>query len=320
MNGIIDLHCDTLLNCYLEKKGLREYSGHINLEKMKRGGSMAQCFAIFLAESEEFPRTEKDPYVLFHQVAAYYEEQLSANSTLIAAARSAEDVERNFSEGKLSAILTVEDCVHVDGKIERIDEMAQKGVCMASLTWNFENSLGYPNSRDPRLHMLGLKPFGIEAVERMNETGIIVDVAHLSEGGFYDVVRYSKKPFAASHSCARALCNHSRNLTDDQLRVLGEAGGVAGVNFYSRFLTEGSDDTVNRRIAEHAAYIADKAGIESVALGSDFDGIDCSLEMKDYSGYPTLIDELSRRFTDDEIEKIASGNFLRLMRDCGCGR
>lgn len=321
MSGIIDLHCDTLLECYGNKAGLRDYNGHINLEKMKRGGSMAQCFAVFLARDDEWIKEhapgDEDPYELFLHVSDFLAKEVAANSDMILPARSAAEIRENYKKGKMSAVLTVEDCVLLDGKIERVDVMAERGVCMASLLWNYENSVGYPNHRDNEKHMLGLKPFGIEAVERMNEKGIIIDVSHLSEGGFYDVCKYSKKPFAASHSCARALCNHSRNLTDDQLRKLGEAGGVVGVNFYSCFLTEDSNMTMNDRIVEHMVYMADKAGVEALALGSDFDGIDCELEMKDYSGFSTLIDALSRHFSAAQMDKIMHENFLRVMEDCG---
>lgn len=322
MGGIIDLHCDTLLECYGEKEELRNFKGHISLEKMKKGGAMAQCFAVFLAQDDEWfkKQGDADHYELFLHASEFLEKQISANLDLILPARSAAEIRENYKNGKMSAVLTVEDCVLLDGKIERVDVMAQRGVCMASLLWNYENSVGYPNHKENEKHMLGLKPFGIEAVERMNEKGIIIDVSHLSEGGFYDVCKYSKKPFAASHSCARALCNHSRNLTDDQLRKLGEAGGVVGVNFYSAFLTEGSSMATNERIVEHVVYMADKAGVDALALGSDFDGIDCELEMKDYSGYPVLIDALSKHFAASQMDKIMHGNFLRVMEECGCGK
>ena len=149
----------------------------------------------------------------------------------------------------------------------------------------------------------------------MNELGIIVDVSHLSEGGFYDVARLSKKPFIASHSCARQLCDHRRNLTDDQLRTLGEKGGFVGVNFCSAFLREGSNHASIDDIVRHTVYMADKAGIESVGMGSDFDGIDNTLEMKDYAGYPLVMDALSKHFTQSEIDMICSRNIMRVIRE-----
>lgn len=318
MDGIVDLHCDTLLSCYLEKKGLRSYQGHVNVEKLKAGGALAQCFAIFLATGDAAKRRdiELEPYELFQEVYAYYLEELQANADEIALARNLRELKDNEKEGKVSAILTIEDSVLLSGRLHRVDELAEKGVRMAALTWNYENSLGYPNHREAQYHRLGLKPFGIEAVQRMNDVGIIVDVSHLSQGGFYDVAKYGKKPFVASHSCAGALCDHRRNLTDDQLHAIGEAGGVVGVNFYGAFLAADCEYVPNSLIAEHAVYIAQKAGIEALALGSDFDGIDTGLQMGDYAGYPSLVEELSKHFTDDEIDGICSGNFLRVFGEC----
>lgn len=318
MTGIIDLHCDTLVECYLGKSGLRSWEGHLNLEKMLASGGAAQCFAVFTATGEAAARmgVTLEPYEMFQEVYAFYIQQLSANCDLIAPACNAWELEENQKRGKLSAILTLEDCIMLEGKLERVDLLADMGVAMAGLTWNYENSVGYPNSSCPEKHGMGLLPFGIEAVRRMNEKGIIVDVSHLSQGGFYDVARHSGKPFVASHSCARELCGHSRNLDRRQLRMIGEKGGVVGVNFCAAFLEEGSQVTKNRQIAEHAAFIADQAGMEAVALGSDFDGIQCGLEMVDYTGYSRLIEELQRHFTDDQIDGICSGNFLRVFREC----
>lgn len=319
MSGIVDLHCDTLLCCFLEKESLRSRRGHINLELLKQTGALAQCFAIFLASEDAAKNRDiqQSPYELFQKVYEYYLGQLCANSDMVAPAFHADDVEVNRKNSRVSSILTVEDCVLLEGRVERVDELADKGVCMAGLTWNYENSLGYPCRNEEEEHGRGLKPFGIAALERMNERGIIADVSHLSGGGFYDVAKYGKKPFVASHSCAKALCAHRRNLTDDQLRVIGETGSVVGVNFYSLFLTEGADYSSSQRIVEHALHIADKAGVESLALGSDFDGIECGLEMESYGGYPQLIEKLSKHFTDDQIEKICGGNFMRVFRECG---
>jgi len=139
---------------------------------------------------------------------------MAANSDHIRQVFCMDDIRRNINEGKISSMLTIEDGVTLDGNLCNLDDYYQKGVRMIVLTWNGENSIGFPNSADADLHLLGLKPFGIEVVRRMGELGMIVDISHLSEGGFYDVAKYSSKPFIASHSCARALCSHQRNLTD----------------------------------------------------------------------------------------------------------
>jgi membrane dipeptidase len=240
---------------------------------------------------------------------------MEENKEVIRPVYSVSDIEKNRQEGMLSAFLTVEDGVFLDGKMERLEEAYEKGVRLLTLMWNFENSLGFPCKDDAQEHQKGLKPFGIQVVERMNQLGMIVDVSHMSEGGFYDVAKYSKKPFVASHSCARALCNHRRNLTDDQLKTLGNAGGVVGVNFERSFLKEGSNRATFDQIISHLLYMKDKAGIEALGFGSDFDGIEDNGELVNYSGFTPLLEQMEKHFTDDEIDLICNGNVLRLMKD-----
>lgn len=313
----VDLHCDTLLRMYLKKKDIAELDGHICLDKLTRGGALMQCFAAFLPthDSAEAYGIELSPYELFNEMADVFDAMLARHADKLAQVRSLADMRRAEAEGRIGAMLTVEDAALLDGQVGRVDELYARGVRMVALTWNYENSLAYPNSMDAAAHARGLKPFGIEAVERMEALGMIVDVSHLSEGGFWDVARHAVRPFAASHSCARALCGHSRNLTDAQLHALGDCGGVCGVNFYSLFLNGNEAYTANADIVRHMCHIRDKAGIEAVALGSDFDGIDCRLQMEDYSGLPALVDAMRHAFTDDEIDLICAKNALRLIKD-----
>ena len=316
---IIDLHCDTILNCYLNGENLHTYSGHINLDKLKKGGCLAQCFALFIPTHDaalECFEQEKDPWELYQDLLSVYQENMKLCSDVIRPAFSADNILSNRDAGYLSSILTVEDCVEIEGQIERFDQVFRDGVRMMALTWNYENCIGFPNSADDVLHTTkGLKPFGFDAVEKMNDLGIIIDVSHLSEAGFYDVAAHSKKPFAASHSCCRALRNHPRNLTDRQLKTLADKGGVVGVNFYDQFLGDLGGHTTIESIVRHVLYMREKAGIESICLGSDFDGIESSLEFKDYSGFPAIIAALEKYLSDDEIDQICYGNFLRFFSE-----
>lgn len=315
---IIDMHCDTLLECYLKEYGLRKKSGHIDLESMKSAGALAQFFAIFIPwqkEAEEYG-IELMPYELFQEIYKLYQRELKANGDMIIPALSYEDILKNEKAGKMSSILSIEDGQLLDSKIGRLDELHNKGVRLMTLLWNHENCIGFPNSSDAKLHQKGLKPFGIDAVEAMNDIGIIVDVSHLSEGGFYDVAKHSKKPFVASHSCARTMCDHQRNLTDDQLRCIANAGGVVGVNFYSKFLKANSDFTKVEDIMEHIHYMMNMMGSESIALGSDFDGISCGLEMDGYGQYDKLISQIEKKYSADIVEKICYENILRVIKEC----
>ena len=314
---IVDMHCDTLLVLRMTGKNLDNIGGHINVEKLRLGGSLLQCFAIYTPTGPEAKiyRISESPWDFFNFVADNYEKQLELCAEHIAPMRSVAQFRENMQQGKISSMLTLEDAVCLEGDMERLDKLFQRGVRMVSLTWNHENSLAYPNSSVPEAHAKGLKAFGFEVVERMNELGMIVDVSHLSEGGFYDVAGHSRKPFVASHSCARALCEHSRNLTDHQLRTLADCGGVCGINFYSAFLSPESEYTKNEEILRHMEYVANKAGIETVALGSDFDGITCGLEMKDYSGMARLAELVADRFGGDAADKILSRNALRVFEE-----
>ena len=310
---IIDMHCDTLLAGWRKpERSFYDGDTSINLKLLKENGSLLQFFAMYLSRNE---MKTMDSYDILKGIYGYYQTQMEKYSDIIKPVYSAQEVLENEEKGLLSSLLTVEDGVFIDGKIERVQEVYDMGVRLITLMWNFENSIGFPCSDDPEAHLKGLKPFGIEVLEKMNELGMIIDVSHMSEGGFYDVARYSKKPFVASHSCARALCSHRRNLTDDQLRTIGNAGGIAGVNFECSFLKEGSNGATYDQIIEHLLYMRDKAGVDAVGFGSDFDGIDDNGELVNYGGFTTLLERMEGKFTYDEIDKICRENALRVIKD-----
>ncbi|WP_303857961.1 dipeptidase [Aminicella lysinilytica] len=310
---IIDMHCDSMIECWRhDERSLRSGKGHLNLELMQKNHGMCQFFACYLSRIE---MKTMDPYDLFHKIYGCFKEEMENNKDIISQVYSAEDIEKNVEKGMLSAFLTIEDGVFVDGKIERIQEVYDLGVRLITLMWGYENSIGFPCFDDPKENAQGLKPFGIEVVNKMNDLGMIIDVSHMSEGGFYDVAKYSKKPFMATHSCSKALCNHKRNLTDDQLKVIGEKGCIAGVNFESSFLKEGSEYATIDQIIEHMRHMTDKAGVDAIGFGSDFDGIETTGELVDYSGFSKVLNAMEKYYTDDEIDKITHENALRVMKE-----
>ena len=310
---IIDMHCDTLIEGWRKpERSFYDGDTSINLKLLKENGSLLQFFAMYLSRNE---MKTMDSYDILKGIYGYYQTQMEKYSDIIKPVYSAQEVLENEEKGLLSSLLTVEDGVFIDGKIERVREVYDMGVRLITLMWNFENSIGFPCSDDPEAHLKGLKPFGIEVLEKMNELGMIIDVSHMSEGGFYDVAKCSKKPFVASHSCARALCSHRRNLTDDQLRTIGNAGGIVGVNFECSFLKEGSNGATYDQIIEHLLYMRDKAGVDAVGFGSDFDGIDDNGELVNYGGFITLLERMEGKFTYDEIDKICRENALRVIKD-----
>ncbi len=319
---IVDLHCDTIMRFYEGEHLDGMVDSHVNLQKLRAGETLAQCFAIFVPTHEAAVRhgLSDDPFGYFDRAYAAYLRELALCRGSLAPAYSVADIERNEKDGKISAILTVEDGVTLDGKLENVDEYYKKGVRMVALTWNYENSLGYPQNPDPARHALGLKPFGIECVRRMNELGIAVDVSHLSEGGFWDVAKTSKKPFIASHSCCRALCGTSRNLTDEQIKAVADSGGVIGLNYCNAFLHPISklfrdDFTAISELLRHLRHLVNLAGVEGVALGSDYDGIESRLEWGGCGGQQLFADAIIRQFGSDTAEKITHKNALRALRD-----
>lgn len=317
--NIIDFHCDTVSECFVKSSGsvkLKENKAHIDIGKLKKGGALAQFFAVYIPFKEEKYGHRLSAYDFFDLAGEIYLKELRENAGDIAPAFCLSDIEANRASGKISAILSIEDGALIEGRIERIRALYEKGVRLITLTWNYENSIGFPQSDNSTQMQQGLKEFGIEAVRAMNETGIIVDVSHLSDGGFYDVAKHAVKPFIASHSNVRALCPVSRNLTDEMLKVIGDKGGVCGINFCHEFLREGSDKTLIDDIVRHALYIRQKAGIEAVAFGSDLDGISSELEFGDYSGYPLILEKLFKHFSPREMELICTRNALRVIREC----
>lgn len=319
---VVDLHCDTIMRFYKGEHLDTLENSHISMEKLMAGETMAQCFAIFVPtyDAAKHDGVLEGPKKYFDKAYDAYLRELRLNRGRLAPAYTVSDIEKNESAGLVSAVLTVEDGVTLDGKIENVDDYFNKGVRMVALTWNYENSLGFPQSPDPSKHALGLKPFGIDCVRRMNELGIAVDVSHLSEGGFWDVAKHSHKPFIASHSCCRALCDIGRNLTDDQIRAVADSGGVIGLNYCNAFLHPTSRRFNDRftaisELLRHLSHLVKVGGENVVALGSDYDGIDSSLEWGDCGGQQRLVEAIVRLFGADAAMKITHKNALRALRD-----
>lgn len=315
---LIDMHCDTVLGLmHGENVNLKKNALCVDLEKMRQADSMAQFFACFIY-MKRFQGNDRFAQGYQHalKMIARAKEEFAKYPEEIVLTTSFDEMMQNEQAGKMSAILTVEEGGVIDGKMENLEELYRQGIRLITLTWNEENCLGFPNSKDANVMNQGLKPFGIEVVERMNELGMIVDVSHLSDGGFWDTIKYSKKPVIASHSNARTLCNHQRNLTDEMIRALAEKGGVSGINFYPYFLNENGKATIDDLIRhiEHLYYVG---GEDFVAMGTDFDGFDDGeLDIKYLGEIPYLYEALKKRkFNDSQIEKFWHKNAMRVMKE-----
>lgn len=311
----MDLHCDTLSEAWLKKKKdiLDFPEAMLDLRRLKQGGCGVQFFAIFML-TEQMKReagvtADDETYI-----AGLAEIFRNSCGEQMAPAGNLADIARNGD--KISGILTLEDGRAVNGSMENLERFYRMGIRLITLTWNFENCFGYPNSRDPAVMERGLKPFGREAVARMNELGMLVDVSHLSDGGFWDVAQVSKKPFAASHSNCRALNPNPRSMTDHMIRTLADHGGVMGVNFERSFLTEDLHNPVSRveDLVRQLTHMIQVGGEDIAAIGSDLDGIGGPLEIGSPAQMPLLFQALERAgFPERQIEKIAWGNAARVL-------
>ncbi len=319
----IDMHCDTLMRAYLDKKNnvyeLPELM--LDVKRLTESGASAQFFAMFMLPEyvrerlkDAFPK-DRD-YV--ETLLSIYEKTLAEHGESIGRCTAYCDYLANKKAGRVSAILSVEDGRMVAGNLDNLKWLYQMGVRMMAPLWNYENCFGYPNSEDTIIMQKGLTPFGKEAIRGLNDLGIIIDVSHLNDGGFWDVVKLSKKPFVASHSNCRSLSPHQRNLTDEMIRALADKGGVMGLNFYGPFLNQDTSCMESRipQMLVHLKHMIKLGGSDLPAIGSDFDGMDGEFEISDCSKMQLLFEAMERNgFSNEQIEKIAYKNVERVIKE-----
>ncbi len=305
---IFDLHCDTLYKFYKDENySIFQNNGHITEEGLLKGDYLAQCFAVFL------PNAIKDEaaYDFFNKQCSTFENTISS-CHLLKKANSINDIDGNSKNKKVSAILTVENAEFLNNKIERVVKLSECGVKILGLVHESENCLGFPHSSKTQNNNIPLKKFGKEVVDALNATNIILDVSHLNFGGFHDIAKLSKKPFIATHTACRSLYDHSRNLFDEQIKQVARSGGIVGIAFYSVFLN-GSKKTEISDILRHLEYLINVGGEEVAAIGSDFDGIDCELFIKNCAGIQILAEAIIKKFGFSVAEKICYKNALRIF-------
>lgn len=327
--NVYDLHCDTISAIYEGRKegkdlSLASSSLQVDLEKMKRGGYQLQTFAIFLDRA-----STEDCFAAAGEMAELFKRELEKNQDTISQAYTYEDIVRNRRAGRISALLSLEEGGIFEKSLENLQWFYDQGARIATLTWNHENDLAYPNCQGDPLkdhpwswgEERGLKERGIRFLEQMEELGMIPDVSHLSDGGFWDVARYCRKPFLATHSNARgAAPEAARNLTDEMIRTLADRGGILGLNYCVSFVREnwkpGQPGATMEELIRQIRYIVNTGGEECLALGSDFDGIEEAPEMEDAAGLPKLAEAMEESGISHSLtEKIFWKNADRFFRE-----
>jgi membrane dipeptidase len=304
---VVDLHSDTLLDVASGKRDIsrRGTSGHIDLPRLREGGVDVQVFAAFV-----HPREAERGFARTLELLDAFDRMVASHPDIIGRARTFEDIEQLVRRGRVAAVLAIESGDAVQGNPANVDRLYRRGVRMMSLTWN--NSTALADGALEQRHG-GLTPVGRRVLARMAALGIVVDVSHLSEKSFWDVLEATRGPVIATHSNAARVTRHVRNLTDGQLRALARRGGVVGVNFYPAF-TGGPTLT---HVLAHVDYLVKIMGVDHVALGSDFDGFAQTVDgLEDVSKLPNLTAGLLvRGYSHEDIKKILGGNALRVFRE-----
>lgn len=308
---VVDGHCDSLGD-YLEgKRSLRDSSqgGHWDLERARKGKIGLQILAAYIESQYKPTQATWRGLELIHAAHRFVRE----NSSEVSMIREKKDLLALPDSDRLGVLLSVEGGEILGESLFMLDLIYELGVRALGLTWNQRNAIadGAGEKTNSRLTR-----FGEEVVRRMNGLGMLIDVSHLNEAGFWHVLELSDQPITASHSCAYSLCPHPRNLTDDQLRAIAQVKGVVGVNFYPAFLTPDSQAQC-ADVIRHICHIVEVAGIDTVGLGSDFDGISCTPtgldHVEDVPKIATALRDIGFSVTD--VEKIMYKNFMRLLLD-----
>lgn len=304
---IIDLHCDVLEKLTrLENVDFRNDSRlDANLNNLKAGNVKVQVFAIFIHPS--VPQ-ERKFLEAARQIEAFHTKVLSEPEMIhITEWNQINDLE----DGQIGAVLSLEGCDCIGDDLEKLRVILDAGVKLVGLTWNYENEVAYGTLEDSSK---GLKPFAKDVIDLLNERNIIIDVAHLNEKGFYDLLPLSKY-ILASHCNARTLCDHPRNLTDDQVKQLVNHGGRIHVVFYPPFIQKGEDHATIETLVKHVEHLSNLVGIENIGFGSDFDGIEPLFveKLSNASEFPNFIQALLEKFTEDEVNLLAYSGLVNFV-------
>lgn len=310
----LDMHCDTLMKLS-ESGGLDGRNSMVTLRGLQEGGVALQCFADFVPTGmyPKFCRqflSEKRFQKLYRRCQA----MMARHRDVLFPVLTGADVGRAGTGGKIGVLLTIEDGGVLGDRLENVQKVYDLGVRLITLTWNHPNAIGFPHSRKPVDMARGLTFFGREVVREMERLGIVVDVSHCSDGVFRDVAEMSSKPFVASHSNARAVCGHTRNMTDEMIRTLADKGGVMGLNLGPEFLQDGGRESKLEDMVRQVLHIRNVGGSGVLALGSDFDGISGSFEVKGPQDWPKLADALLQAgLSEDEVEDMWFANAARVL-------
>ena len=306
---MIDLHCDTIMQLldHPDSGDLYRNTWKIDIEKLQKAHSKVQDFALFINLGDT-----NDPYGRYEEMRNLCTTQIHLYGEHIQHVLSYQDVESVYKSGKIGALMSIEEGGVLGGDLDKLKQAYQDGVRLITLTWNYPNGLGEPHCGEQHKK---LTPKGIEFVEAMQDLGIIVDCSHLNDAGTEQLGDILDVPFIASHSNAREVTAHTRNLPDNLIKLIANKGGVIGLNFAQSFLGTSPFSRIED-IVKHGLYLINKGGVDVVALGTDFDGIKPDTEIKDASEMYRLYDAFKEAgLSVDQCEKLFWKNADRLLKE-----
>ena len=306
---MIDLHCDTIMQLldHPDSGDLYRNTWKIDIEKLQKAHSKVQDFALFINLGDT-----NDPYGRYEEMRNLCTTQIHLYGEHIQHVLSYQDVESVYKSGKIGALMSIEEGGVLGGDLDKLKQAYQDGVRLITLTWNYPNGLGEPHCGEQHKK---LTPKGIEFVEVMQDLGIIVDCSHLNDAGTEQLGDILDVPFIASHSNAREVTAHTRNLPDNLIKLIANKGGVIGLNFAQSFLGTSPVSRIED-IVKHGLYLINKGGEDVVALGTDFDGIKPNTEIKDASEMFRLYDAFKEAgLSVDQCEKLFWKNADRLLKE-----
>lgn len=322
---ILDSHCDTPTQIVRGRDfGCDTPGAQVDLPKLKRGNVDGAFFALYIPAA----LSVEDARICADEQYKAVTEALESNRAMAALALDQTEAYANQAKGLFSVFLGLENGSPIGESLDMLDYYYDKGVRYVTLCHSKDNAICDSCEGDRTWH--GLSPFGREVVARMNRLGMLIDVSHVSDETFYDVLECSSRPVVATHSCCRALADHPRNMTDEMISALAAKGGVIQINFYPVFLdSEFKEEEMFtaprpsfKRVVDHIDHAVSIAGIDHVGIGSDFDGIDVAPEgLDDASMMQNLFDEMRLRgYSQEDIEKVASRNFFNVLSSSGAAR
>ena len=301
---VFDAHCDTIARALWKSENVVDNTGMVDLKKTaEKFNRYAQLFALFTDVA-------RSNHATYDDLLACFKRQMDEFGEYVSHCRTMEDAVFAHEQGKAAAFLSVEGAEILDCDLARLEQAAADGVIAINLTWNNANAISGTNVQEPER---GLSPLGRKFVARMQELGVLVDVSHLSDPGFWDVIEIAKKPIIASHSNARSIWNHTRNLTDEQITAIIKNQGIIGLNIYRDFIGLGMDFAA---VCSHLDHMLSLGGEKTVALGGDWDGcyplesLPTICELADLYEYLLI-----HNYPEDLLEDLFYNNLMRVVRE-----